>query len=282
MQSEHLDLVCEHLKLDCKIDWLAENEACDLLLDTELPAHEISAQAIRALGSHQIDAVCTPVAGRRKKILISDMDSTMIDQECIDELGEYIGVGPAIRKITQNVINGNIGFSEALRQRIALMKGMPENVLDTVYNERLSVKPGARQLVQTMRKSGAYCILVSGGFSFFTSRFAARIGFHDHAANHLDFEDGRLTGEVHNPILGRTAKLDTLNRLCQERNLTPGDVLAVWDGANDIKMISAAGLGVAFRGSASLKNQANALVDHADLTALLYIQGYRKSEFVNS
>jgi len=274
----NLDQVCRRLDLDCEPDWLAEAKACDLIFRSELSAAEITAQAAEALEGTKIDAVCTPAHQRRKRILISDMDSTIIDQECIDELGDAIGIGSQISRITQAVVNGEIGFPEALRQRMALMKGMEYGLLERVYKERVTLKAGARTLVRTMRHHGAYCILVSGGFSFFTSRVAESVGFHDHQANELTFVAGKLTGNVLEPILGRTAKLDTLRRLCEAKGLSTTDVLATGDGANDIKMIKAAGLGVAFHGSGALKNE-NACINHTDLTSLLYIQGYRKSEF---
>ncbi len=279
LQPEHLDRVCSHLDLDCNPDWLAVNEACDLVFRSDLSTGEITQQARAALQGTAIDAVCTPLTGRRKGILISDMDSTIIDQECIDELGDAFGVGPLIRNITRGVVTGKIGFSDALRQRMALMKGMDVQLLERVYETRITLKPGARRLVRTMARHGALCVLVSGGFSFFTSRISKRVGFHDHQANGLVFKNEKLTGEVLEPILGRSAKLETLMRLCAEQNLTQYDVLAVGDGANDIKMIQAAGLGVAFHGSDALKIQANACIDYSDLTALLFAQGYRKSEF---
>ncbi|MEE8394047.1 MAG: phosphoserine phosphatase SerB [Rhodospirillales bacterium] len=265
-----------------RVDWLAEREACDLFIESPISAAAIAEQARGALSGTAVDAVCTSTEGRRKRLLVSDMDSTVINQECIDELGDAIGLGPRIREITAAVVRGDISFSDALRQRLALMKGMERSLLMSVYEERISLKPGARTLVQTMRRHGAFCILVSGGFSFFTRRVAESIGFHDHQGNELAFEDGKLTGEVGEPILGRSAKLNTLTRLCDEKGLEPSDVLAVGDGANDIKMIEAAGLGVAFHASPSLIKQANARIDHGDLTALLYIQGFRKSEFVHS
>ncbi|NOX40847.1 MAG: phosphoserine phosphatase SerB [Alphaproteobacteria bacterium] len=275
----HTDLVCSQLELNCKLDWLAEDEACDLIFPSELSAAEITRQALIALEGTNIDAACIPVRGRRKHILISDMDSTIIDQECIDELGAAIGVGSQISRITKAVVSGEMDFPRALRQRMALMKGMEYSLLERVYKERITVKAGARTLVRTMRHHGAYCILVSGGFSFFTSRIAKITGFHDHQANELTFVADKLTGEIAEPILGRSAKLDTLSRLCEIKGLSPTDVLAVGDGANDIEMIRAAGIGAAFHGSVALKNQANICINHADLTALLYIQGYRKSEF---
>lgn len=282
LEPFHIERVCHRLAVTGETDWLGQREACDVFFQSPLSAADIARQARDALSGTAIDAVCTSLKGRRKKLLISDMDSTIINQECINELGDAIGLGPQIREITATVINGDISFSDALRKRMALMKGMEHSLLESVYEERISLQPGARIFVQTMRRQGAFCILVSGGFSFFTSRIAERTGFHDHQGNHLAFADGKLTGEVLEPILGRSAKLDTLTRLCDEKGLRPSDVLAVGDGANDIKMIEAAGLGVAFHGSDSLKERASACIDHGDLTALLYIQGFRKSEFVLS
>ena len=282
LESVHVERVYRRLATTGETDWLAEREACDLFIDSPLSAVEVAEQARDALSGTAIDTVCTSIEGRRRKLLISDMDSTVIDQECIDELGDAIGVGSQIREITAAVVNGDISFSDALRKRLALMIGMDRRLLKSVYEERISLKAGARTLVQTMCHHGAFCILVSGGFTFFTRRIAERIGFHDHQGNQLAFEDEKLTGQVREPILGRSAKLNTLMRLCAEKGLEPSDVLAVGDGANDIKMIEAAGLGVAFHGSDSLKKRANARIDHGDLTALLYIQGFRKSEFVLS
>ncbi len=282
LEPVHIERVFQRLTTAGEVDWLADKEACDLFIESPLSAIDIAEQARDALSGTAIDAVCTTIEGRRKKLLISDMDSTVIDQECIDELGDAIGVGSQIKEITAAVVAGEMSFSEALRQRLALMKGMDRSLLKSVYEERISLKAGARTLVQTMRHHGAFCILVSGGFSYFTQRIAERIGFHDHQGNELAFEDAKLTGVVLEPILGRTAKLATLTRLCDERGLELFDVLAVGDGANDIKMVEAAGLGVAFHGSDNLKKQANACIDHGDLTALLYVQGFRKSEFVLS
>ncbi len=282
LEPVDIERVCRRLATTGEADWLAEREACDLFIESSLSAVEIAERARDALSGTAIDAVCTAVEGRRKKLLVSDMDSTVIDQECIDELGDAIGIGSRIREITAAVVNGDMSFSDALRKRMVLMKGMERGLLESVYVERISLKAGARTLVQTMRRHGAFCILVSGGFTFFTRRIAERIGFHDHRGNQLAFEDGKLTGQVLEPILGRSAKLNTLTRLCVEKGLEPSDVLAVGDGANDIKMIEAAGLGVAFHGSDRLKKRASACIDHGDLTALLYIQGFRKSEFVLS
>ncbi len=282
LEPVHIKRVIQCLGTTCKENWLAENEACDLFFESAHSASAITMQARDALSGTAIDAVCTSAEGRRKQIFISDMDSTVINQECIDELGDAIGLGSQIKEITAAVVSGEISFSDALRQRLALMKGMERSLLESVYEKRITLKSGARTLVQTMLHHGAYCVLVSGGFSYFTSRRAERIGFHEQQANELVFHEGKLTGEVREPILGRSAKLNTLMKLCGDKGLEPRDVLAAGDGANDIKMIKAAGLGVAFHGSQSLKEQANASIEHNDLTALLYIQGYRKEQFVLS
>ena len=280
LEPAHIKQVFQCLELSGETEWLAEREACDLFINSRLSAELITNKSREALAGCSIDTVCTLAAGRRKKLLISDMDSTIIDQECINELADSMGLGPQISEITAAVIQGEIGFSEALRKRLHLMKGMQIEVLKNVYEQRITLKPGARTLVQTMSHHGAFCILVSGGFTYFTSRVAARLGFHDHQGNELIFKDGTLTGKVQNPILGRSAKLNTLVALCEEKSLATTDVLAVGDGANDGKMIEAAGLGVAFHDTGSLKKQSNARIEHGDLTALLYIQGFRKSEFV--
>ncbi len=281
LESIHIERVLECLELPGETDWLAEREACDLFINSSLSAEAITDKARIGLAGDAVDPVCTRLKGRRKKLLISDMDSTIIHQECIDELADAIGIGPQIREITATVIRGDISFPDALRKRISLMKGMDIKTLEKVYEQRITLKPGARTLVQTMRHYGAYCILVSGGFTYFTSRIAVRLGFHDHQGNELFFDQGKLTGKAQDQILGRSAKLDTLRALCVEKNLSPSDVLAVGDGANDMKMIQAAGLGVAFHDhSGSLRNQSTARIEYGDLTALLYIQGFHKSEFV--
>jgi len=280
LQPLHIERVLQCLESPAETDWLAEKEACDLFINSHLSAEAITEKTRDVLAGFSIDAVCTLVEGRRKKLLISDMDSTVIDQECIDELADAIGIGSQIREITTAVIRGDISFSEALCKRLAMMKGMESKVLENVYEQRISLKTGARTLVQTMRHHGAFCILVSGGFTYFTSRIAAQLGFHDHQGNELIFNQGKLTGEARDPILGSSAKLNTLMSLCDEKSLSPADVLAVGDGANDIKMIQAAGLGVSFHDTGSLREQSDAVIDFADLTALLYIQGFRKSEFV--
>ena len=287
LEAGHIDRVRACLPDAREPDWLAEGEACDLPIDIagspqEGPSQEIVETARNALGGLAIDIACLPATGRRKRLLLSDMDSTVIDQECIDELGDLAGIGAQISAITTQVVRGDISFADALNRRVALLRGQKSDLLEQAYRTRITLKPGARTLVQTMRANGAYCVLVSGGFTFFTARIAARLGFHEHLGNELLFENGLVSGKVREPVLGRDAKRVTLDRLCRDRGLECGDVLAVGDGANDIEMLLAAGLGVALHAGPAVRDAANACVDRADLTALLYLQGYRKSEFVTA
>ncbi len=282
LEADHVDRVRATLPDAQAPDWLAEGEACDLPIEVAGSPQEIVEAARNALGGLAIDIACLPAARRRKRLLLSDMDSTLIDQECIDEIGALAGLGREISAITTQVVRGDIGFVDALNRRVALMRGQKSDLLEQVYQSRITLKPGARTLVQTMRANGAYCVLVSGGFSYFTERIAARLGFHEDLGNELLFEDGLLSGKVREPVLGRDAKRVALDRLCRERGLDGGDVLAVGDGANDIEMLQAADLGVAFHAGPAVRGAARACVDCADLTALLYLQGYRKSEFVTA
>ena len=217
---------------------------------------------------------------RRKALLLADMDSTMIQQECIDELAAEVGIKDRVADITRRAMNGEIEFDAALRERVALLEGLPVSVIDKVVATRIELMPGGPELVRTMHKHGAYCALVSGGFTDFTSRIAKIIGFQENRANRLKKDDGRLTGTVFEPILGKQAKLDTMNELCERLQLTHEDVLAVGDGANDLAMIEAAGLGVALHAKPSVAAQADVRIDNGDLTALLYLQGYREDEIV--
>ncbi|MEN0001804.1 MAG: phosphoserine phosphatase SerB [Pseudomonadota bacterium] len=217
---------------------------------------------------------------RRKALLLADMDSTMIRQECIDELAAEIGVKDHVAAITKRAMNGEIEFEAALRERVGLLKGLPVSVIDKVIATRIELMPGGPELVRTMRKHGAHCALVSGGFTDFTSRIAEIIGFHENRANQLLQENGLLTGTVAEPILGKQAKLDTMHRLCERLNLTAEDVLAVGDGANDLAMIEAAGLGVALHAKPTVAARADARINHGDLTALLYLQGYEDNDIV--
>jgi phosphoserine phosphatase len=232
-------------------------------------------------GGEPLDVVIQRQERRRKKLLVADMDSTMIGQECIDELADYAGQKGRVAAITERAMRGDIAFAPALRERVALLKGLPATLIDRVIDERIRLTPGAMTLVATMRANGAYTCVISGGFTTFTSRIAAMIGFDEQRANTLLVDaGGQLTGEVAEPVVGREAKLDALIALRERFGLTREDTLAVGDGANDIPMIEAAGLGVAFHGKPAIREAAAACIDYGDLTALLYAQGYRREEFV--
>ncbi len=237
--------------------------------------------AIRdALDGMRVDVAVLPAASRRKRLLIADMDSTIIGCECIDELADYAGVKAEVAEVTERAMRGEIDFPEALRFRVALLKGLPLTALQQAFDERVRLNPGARALVRTMRTQGAVTALISGGFTFFTDRVAAAAGFAVNRANTL-FDNGTaLTGLVAEPILGREAKLAALVELSAAHGIAPADTLAVGDGANDLAMIGAAGLGVAYRAKPVVAAAAHARIDHADLTALLYFQGYADHEIV--
>src|SRR5690242_1682748 len=233
------------------------------------------------LGAAPVDVVVQPLDGRRKKLLVADMDSTMIGQECIDELADYAGSKDRVAAITERAMRGEIAFAPALRERVALLKDLPAATIERVIAERIRPNPGAATLVKTMRAHGAYTCVVTGGFTAFMQPLAKAIGFDEYHANTLLTDGaGRLTGEVAEPVLGREAKRDTLLTLRERLRLRPEQTLAVGDGANDVPMIEAAGLGVAFHGKPALRQIAGARIDHGDLTALLYAQGYPREEFV--
>ena len=227
-----------------------------------------------------VDANVVPAEDRRKLLLIADMDSTIIGVECIDELADFAGVKPEVAAITERAMRGELDFEAALDARVALLKGLPETVLAHCYAERVRLNPGARTLVLTMNALGAETALVSGGFTYFTKRVAAEAGFARNQANILLATDGRLTGRVARPILGRAAKLAALKAICAERGIQPKDAVAVGDGANDLDMVVAAGLGVAYHAKPALAAKADARLEHSDLTALLALQGIPASEWV--
>ncbi|RAK63790.1 phosphoserine phosphatase SerB [Phenylobacterium kunshanense] len=228
-----------------------------------------------------VDWCVQPAAGRRKRLLVADMDSTIINVECLDELADYAGLKPHIAAITERAMRGELEFETALRERVALLRGLSVTALQQAYDERVRLNPGARTLVRTMAANGARCALVSGGFTFFTRRVAEAAGFHLDRANTLVEAGGELTGEVGEPILGREAKLKALLEEAEGIGASLHETLAIGDGANDLAMIEVAGLGVAYRAKPIVAAQADAKVDHADLTALLYFQGYRADEFVS-
>jgi phosphoserine phosphatase len=240
------------------------------------PLREAAEAAIAAL---PVDVCIQPRDGRKKRLLIADMDSTIIGCECLDELADFAGKKAEIAAITERAMRGELQFEGALRERVAMLAGLGVEALQACYDQRVRLNPGATTLVRTMRAGGARCVLVSGGFEFFTNRVAEAAGFDDNQANNLLVEGGRLTGKVREPILGREAKLEALEREVQAHGLTLPDALAVGDGANDLAMIGAAGLGVAYRAKPIVAAQADARVDHSDLTALLYFQGYAAEEF---
>ena len=233
-----------------------------------------------ALKDRPLDVVVQPAETRRKRLLVADMDSTMIGQECIDELADYVGLKAHVAAITERAMRGEIAFEPALRERVALLKGLPLSAVDEVIKNRITLTPGGSALVNTMRRSGAYTCLVSGGFTVFTNRIAAMIGFDENRANTLLADADELSGRVAEPILGREAKLATLLELRERLRLGAAETLAVGDGANDLAMVEAAGLGVAYHAKPKVAEAAQARIDHGDLTALLYAQGYARTDFL--
>jgi phosphoserine phosphatase len=262
------------------IEWLSAGRACDILFDDLVP-DQADASIRAALTGAAIDVMAQPVAGRRKQLLVADMEATIIANEMLDELAELRGIQPQIAAITRRAMNGEIEFAGALRERVGLLKDMPETALAEA-GARIRINPGAAALVATMRKHGAYAALVSGGFRIYANRVRRELGFDIAVANELIVEGGKLAGTVKEPILGREAKLATLTLLAVERGLSFAAALAVGDGANDLPMIEAAGMGVAYHAKPVVAAAARLRVDHADLTALLYAQGYRDEEIVDS
>jgi phosphoserine phosphatase len=260
--------------------WLFDEVAVDIPFAGSEDSAAIIKRLTEARGDLPIDIVVQPQIDRRKKLFLADMDSTMIGQECIDELADFAGLKAHVAAITERAMRGEIAFEPALRERVALLKSLPVSVVDEVLKQRITATPGGRQLVMTMRAHGAYTCLISGGFTLFTNAVAAMIGFQENRANELKVTDGKLTGEVTEPILGRAAKLATLVELRESFDLDNLDTLVVGDGANDLGMIEAAGLGVAFHAKPAVAAAAAARIDHGDLTALLYAQGFRREEFV--
>jgi len=227
-----------------------------------------------------IDVVVQPIANRRKKLFLADMDSTIIGQECIDELADFVGLKAHVAAITERAMRGEIAFEPALKERVALLKGLPVTTIDEVIAKRITLTPGARTLVATMRTNGAMTCMVSGGFTLFTQPIAAIIGFDETHANALVVEGNKLAGSVVEPIFGRAQKRATLIELRSRLKLAKDDTLVAGDGANDMDMIAEAGLGVAYHAKPAVAAAASARIDHGDLTALLYVQGYAQEEFV--
>jgi len=256
--------------------WLNPGIAAEFEV-AEIPANRWEVwHGLQGLG---VDLVVQPAEGRRKKMLLADMDSTMIGQECIDELADMAGVGPRVAAITARAMNGELDFEGALLERVGLLRGMPESVIGQVLAERITFTPGGSTLIATMKANGGYAALVSGGFTAFTTAVAAHLGFDEHRANTLLAEGGHLTGDVARPILGREAKIAALREISARLGIAHADVLAVGDGANDLGMLHLAGAGVALHAKPSVAAQCDIRINHGDLTALLYIQGYAAEDF---
>ena len=258
------------------IRWLSVNEAAEFELPV-IPENQWSVWA--DLQSAGVDLVVQPAGDRRKKMLLADMDSTMIQQECIDELAAEAGVGAHVASITARAMNGELDFEEALIERVGLLKGLDASIIEKVLEERITFMPGGAALLATMKANGSYAALVSGGFTAFTAAVAETLGFDENHANTLLIEDGALTGDVGRPILGKQAKVDALERITKARGLSAADVMAVGDGANDLGMLHMAGTGVALHAKPSVAAECDVRINHGDLTALLYVQGYHREEF---
>ena len=264
-------LALQHITVE-KTAWLKEGVACDLYTPHST-LHTLDAFVQSIVADQPYDAIVQPAPKKRIRLLVADMESTIITCECLDELAEYVGLRDKIEAITARAMNGELDFAAALNERVALLKGLSEEALKEVYEKKAQLMPGAKELVSAMKANGAYCMLVSGGFDYYTTRVKSRLGFDEERSNKLEIRDGVLTGRVIPPILGKEAKLAALNETCARLNIAPSETLAVGDGANDLPMLLAAGLGVAYRAKPSVRAAAKARVNHADLTALLYAQG---------
>lgn len=260
-----------------ELNWLNHGIACEIVEPKSTEALEIAREMI---GSRAVDAALVASEGRRKKVLVADMDSTMINEECIDELAAALGIKDQVSEITARAMRGELDFEQALDTRVALLKGLERKVIEEVRRENITLAPGGRALIQTMKAYGAYTSLVSGGFTFFADYFGKRIGFDEAIANVLEFDGDQLTGTVSKPIVDKTTKRVRLEELAAERNLPLSSTLAVGDGANDLDMIKVAGFGVALHAKPAVAAEAGIRIDHGDLTALLYLQGFTDEEIV--
>lgn len=275
----HVFIALEKKKAQIEnIQWLSPDEACDIYFE-----HHTLPELIKGftLTRYPVDYLFHPAdtkAARRKRMLISDMDSTIIEQECIDELAGQLGIKEQVADITARAMNNELDFAEALRARVALLKGLDEKTLLQVYEHHISFMPGASALVATMRHHGAHCVLVSGGFTFFTQKVADQLGFHAQHANRLDIEQGTLTGQVIEPILDKASKYESLVSIAKQRHIPLSDVLAIGDGANDIPMLKGAGLGIAYHARPAVQEQIPVQINHSNLRAALFMQGYSSNE----
>ena len=267
-----------HREIGGEINWLAQTIACEIIAPKSTSSIEIATQAVNTL---PVDVVMVPRTNRRKKLLLADMDSTMIEQECIDELADALGLKPEISAITERAMRGELDFSEALETRVALLKGLDLDVIKQVRRQAITLSPGGRVLVKTMQEYGAYTSLVSGGFTLFADYFARRIGFDEAIANMLEMDENqKLTGTVSLPIVDSETKVSRLRTLVSQLKITTADAVTVGDGANDLPMLQAAGLGVALHAKPAVAAAAPYCIRHGDLTALLYLQGFNEEEFV--
>jgi phosphoserine phosphatase len=260
-----------------ELNWLNHSIACEIL---EPKSTDALAETRAVIGTAKVDAALLPTENRRKHILVADMDSTMINEECIDELADVVGIKDQVAAITDRAMRGELDFGQALDTRVALLKGLERKVIEAVRRENITLAPGGRALIQTMKAYGAYTSLVSGGFTFFADYFAKRIGFDEAVANVLLFENDALTGHVQKPIVDKNTKRERLTALAAERGMSLNQTIAVGDGANDLDMIRIAGLGVALHAKPAVAAEAQVRIDHADLTALLYLQGFTEEEIV--
>jgi len=277
--GEVIEMITDTLNRIVVVSWLDQVAACDI--DITADETTLIKSLAAEFNARKIDFAIQKADARRKSLLIADMDSTMIEQECIDELADAIGIKDKVSKITARAMRGEIEFEPALRERVGLLKGLPLSAIDEVIETRITLRAGGRELVQTMKANGSYAALVSGGFTMFTSRIAALLGFDENRANTLLIDEGRLTGNVQEPILGADAKVEALREICAARQILPRDVMAIGDGANDLGMIRLAGCGVAVHAKPKVAADADIAINHGDLTALLYLQGYKSADFIS-
>jgi phosphoserine phosphatase len=278
-----LSATASHLPAAGDVDWLDEGIAADVSFapGAGFDKKTVSEALRLELGDLPVDLVIQPAAHRRKRLFLADMDSTMIGQECIDELADFVGKKAEVAEITERTMRGELVFETSLRARVALLAGLPAGVVSTVIADRIRLTPGGPELVRTMKAHGAYTALVSGGFTLFTSQIARVIGFDEHRSNTLLIENEAFSGKVADPILGREAKFETLVELRGKLGLVKEETMAIGDGANDLAMIGEAGLGIAFRAKPAVAAAAAARIDHGDLTSVLFFQGYRRTDFVS-